>query len=174
MPFLLFLFLFFFTSCCIRFLQHTSIYIRTYLTFATTVFHLICCLQWYQNILSLDIASWYSSPGCGVDAKLGCRNGGLRPDHLKWYVAYTLFPSASSDLLTLSVDHDGKRNAVGWEWSSPPSFSGILRHETDDRHRCFLLFLFPVPSTTIMFLSNPGTGVVVQVGNGHLALGTLK
>lgn len=36
----------------------TSMYMRTYLTFATTVFHLICCLQSYQNILWLDIVSW--------------------------------------------------------------------------------------------------------------------
>lgn len=38
----------------------------------------------------------------------------------------------------------------------------------------FFFSLFPVSSTTIMFLSNLGTGVVVQVGNGHLAFGTLK
>lgn len=90
-------------------------------------------------------------------------------------MAYTFLPFASFFLLNRSADHGGKRNAgsPGSDDHPLPAFVELRRHETEDRH-CFFLFIFPVSSTTSIFLSNPGTGVVVQVGNGHMALDTPK
>ena len=114
--------------------------------------------------------SWYSSPGCGVpgwDAgtepcdniindmwlilcflcfvlPVGPKCRSRRKKECRWLGGIISLPAASVEYAAMK----------------PVISTGV-----------FFAYFSPVSSTTIMFLSNLGTDVVLQVGNGHIDLG---